>query len=203
MFEAVAIKEAIWRNYFEVARAAHKCRDWKTAFSMYREALYVALGAAPDSSPGAAGSFSSIDSSNCLRENSAESLALHLQALSYHGLAAAMLDSFAGGQSCATGDRAQAEQYLRKAIRFYTISTPVDSRSFVVAVLSLADSYYHSRFPERALPLLKRSVKTITAQDGLSAPHLVPLFKRMAAIYNENRYFAKAEKFVKQAISMS
>jgi tetratricopeptide (TPR) repeat protein len=168
------VKEAIWNNYFEVARAAQQCGDFHTAATMFQEAINLAQGPYPG-----------------------DGLSLHLQALSFHGLALALLEGGASEQ-CAL-----AEHYLRKAIRLYPLEARVDTRSFVAAVLCLADIYYHSRFPERALPLLKKAVKIVTAQDGLHAPQLVQLFKRMAIIYSDNRYFAKAEKFVRQASALA
>ncbi len=99
--------------------------------------------------------------------------------------------------------RAEAQQLLRKAIRIYTTVNDLDCEVYVSCVTSLADSYCCESFPERALPLLKQAVKVVSIRAGLAAPHLVPLFKRMALIYSEKNYRGKAEFCFLRAVQNS
>lgn len=99
--------------------------------------------------------------------------------------------------------RAEAQQLLRKAIRIYTTVNDLDCEVYVSCVTSLADSYCCESFPERALPLLKHAVKVVSRRAGLAAPHLVPLFKRMALIYSEKNYRGKAEAYFLRAVQNS
>ncbi len=112
------------------------------------------------------------------------------QADSAYGLALTLLPS----------RKAEGQQLLRRAVRLYNDNIAVlNVDVFVGAVSALADSYCLEQFPERALPLLKEAVKVVAAREGLAAPQLVPLFKRMALIYSEKKYFAKAEKFFRRS----
>lgn len=99
--------------------------------------------------------------------------------------------------------RAEAQQLLRKAIRIYTTVNDLDCEVYVSCVTSLADSYCCESFPERALPLLKQAVKVVSRRAGLAAPHLVPLFKRMALIYSEKNYCRKADAYFLRAVQNS
>lgn len=117
------------------------------------------------------------------------------EANSAFGLALALLPQ--------PGQRGEAQQLLRKAIRLYSTVSNLDCAVFVSCVSSLADSYCQESFPERALPLLKQAVKIVSQRAGLSAPHLVPLFKRMALIYSEKRYYRKAELCFQRAVKNS
>lgn len=117
------------------------------------------------------------------------------QADSAYGLALTLLPS---------GSTAEGQQLLRRAVRLYNDNLAVlNVDVFVGAVSSLADSYCLEQFPERALPLLKEAVKVVAAREGLAAPQLVPLFRRMALIYSEKKYFAKAEKFFRRSLFQS
>jgi len=175
---AIALNLSIWWNYFAVGQSAISVGDLQLAEKMFREALEFA---------------------------SASGIKLVHQADSAYGLALALLP---GGAN----ERAEGQQLLRKAVRLYsthnqkqnqdlnqTNAAKLNTVVFVGAVTALADSYCQERFPERALPLLKEAVKIVAARDGLSAPQLVPLFKRMALIYSEKKYFAKAEKFYRRS----
>lgn len=97
--------------------------------------------------------------------------------------------------------RAEAQQLLRKAIRIYSTVKNLDCQVFVSCVSSLADSYCQEDFPERALPLLKQAVRVVSMRAGLSAPYLVPLFKRMALIYAEKKYYRKADQCFQRIVS--
>ncbi len=99
--------------------------------------------------------------------------------------------------------RAEAQQLLRRAVRIYATVDHLDCQAFVCCVSSLADSYWQEDFPERALPLLKQAVKIVSLQAGLAAPYLVPLFKRMALIYSEKRYFRKADECFQRSLQLS
>ncbi len=99
--------------------------------------------------------------------------------------------------------RAEAQQLLRRAVRIYGTVENLDCQTFVSCVSSLADSYCQEDFPERALPLLKHGVKIVSQQAGLAAPYLVPLFKRMALIYSEKRYYRKADECFRRSLQLS
>ena len=99
--------------------------------------------------------------------------------------------------------RAEAQQLMRRAVRIYATVENLDCQTFVRCVSSLADSYCREDFPERALPLLKQAVKIVSKQSGLAAPYLVPLFKRMALIYNEKRYYRKADECFRRSLPLS
>lgn len=98
--------------------------------------------------------------------------------------------------------RAEAQQLMRRAVRIYATVENLDCQTFVSCVSSLADSYCQEDFPERALPLLKQAVKRVSQQTGLAAPHLVPLFKRMALIYSEKRYYRKADQCFQRSLQL-
>ncbi len=98
--------------------------------------------------------------------------------------------------------RAEAQQLMRRAVRIYATVENLDCQTFVSCVSSLADSYCQADFPERALPLLKQAVKRVSQQTGLAAPHLVPLFKRMALIYSEKRYYRKADQCFQRSLQL-
>ena len=99
--------------------------------------------------------------------------------------------------------RAAAQQLMRKAVRIYATVENLDCRTFVSCVSSLADSYCQEDFPERALPLLKQAVKIVSQKTGLAAPYLVPLFKRMALIYSEKKYYSKADECFRRSLQLS
>jgi tetratricopeptide (TPR) repeat protein len=99
--------------------------------------------------------------------------------------------------------RAEAQQLMRRAVRIYATVENLDCQTFVSCVSSLADSYCQEDFPERALPLLKQAVKIVSQKTGLAAPYLVPLFKRMALIYSEKKYYSKADECFRRSLQLS
>ena len=175
------IAKSIWSNYFQTGKTALTAGDLVTAETMFREALEYA---------------------------SAHGLEPILVANSAFGLALALmqLDSSLQASQYAnlkSSRRSEAQHLMRKAIRLYGTVKNLDCSVFVGCVSRLADSYYQESFPERAIPLLKQAVKVVTQTEGLAAPNLVQLFKRMALIYSEKNYHGKAEACFKRAVQNS
>jgi len=161
-----AIASSLWTNYFHVGQSAFRYGDHVLAECMFREALAQASRTA----------------SSAMQ-----------QADSAHALALTLLTAAASERAAR---RAEALQLLRRAVRIYATLSNLDCHNFVAAVSILADSYCEEQFPERALPLLKEAIKVVVARSGLAAPDLIPLFPRMALIYSEKKYFARADKFL-------
>ena len=175
------IAKSIWSNYFQTGKTALSAGDLATAEAMFSEALEYA-------------STHSLEA--IFVANSAFGLALALLQLDSN----LQCDQFANLKS---SRKSEAQQLMRKAIRLYGTVKNLDCSVFVGCVSRLADSYYQESFPERALPLLKQAVKVVTQTEGLAAPNLVPLFKRMALIYSEKNYHERAETCFLRAVQNS
>lgn len=114
-------------------------------------------------------------------------------AASNHGLALVLLSE---------GETAEAQALMRKAIRLYAAANNIDSRLVAEAASRLADSYIDEKLVCKALPVLKAAARNIARKDGCMALPLVPLFKRIAAIYCESGYSDKGELFFRRALNV-
>ncbi|HMW90168.1 MAG TPA: tetratricopeptide repeat protein [Candidatus Obscuribacter sp.] len=115
------------------------------------------------------------------------------EAFTCHGLALVLLQ---------TRQSEEAERFLRRAIRLYSLLTPLAARGLASVVSVLADLYTARNADERALPLLKMCERSITTVYGVQAPELLPIVSRMALIYNRHSQHGKAEECVKHYRSL-
>ncbi|CAN5323266.1 hypothetical protein BH11CYA1_BH11CYA1_15440 [soil metagenome] len=195
------IAKSIWSNYFQTGKTALSAGDSVTAEAMFSEALEYASTHDLEPVFVANSAFGLALALVQLNATLQSSLQFSLQTPSHSCLQSSQKSSLRFSRN--SSRKSEAQQLMRKAIRLYSTVQNLDCSVFVSCVSRLADSYCEESFPERAIPLLKQAVKVVSQAEGLAAPNLVPLFKRMALIYSERKYFGKAEACFMRAVQNS
>lgn len=99
------------------------------------------------------------------------------------------------------GKTGEGQKHLRKAVSFGRESA-VNSAFLVGACCALADSYLKENSVERAVPLLKLTLRRIAHRDGGVSPNMVPVLKRLVFIYNEKNFSALAGKYLRRLMEI-
>lgn len=113
-------------------------------------------------------------------------------AKSLHGLAAALH---------ARGQFAEAMKLLRRAIRLYSIESPLDCNGLACAASLLADLYVREGYDKKALPLLKATGRSIKKVAGSESADLREILRRMAIIYDRHHRFDRAHDHFVRALN--
>jgi hypothetical protein len=100
------------------------------------------------------------------------------------------------------GQGAEGEKCLRKAVSLTCRHSEINCAYLVAAACALADSYWAQRAAEKAVPLLKLSLRRVMVKEGNLSPNLVPVLKRLVLIYTEKRFFARSDKYMRRLLEI-
>lgn len=104
------------------------------------------------------------------------------------------------------GEHGEAQRILRRVVRLYGLSAPVDTAGLLRATVSLADLYCLEGADEKALPLLKSTRRVIVFLKGENNSELAPIIHRLAQIYNRHNLGGssaqRGEQYVQQSCSI-
>jgi len=114
----------------------------------------------------------------------------HEEAAACHGLALVLV-------KC--GHNEEAKRILRRAVRLYSLFTPIEPRGLAASACVLADLYSMEGADDKALPLLKVAKRAIASQCGDLSPELKPLINRLAMIYARHAQGQKARHLLNQS----
>jgi len=114
----------------------------------------------------------------------------HEEAAACHGLAIVLV-------KC--GHNEEAKRILRRAVRLYSLFTPIEPRGLAASACVLADLYSMEGADDKALPLLKVAKRAIASQCGDLSPELKPLINRLAMIYARHAQGQKARHLLNQS----
>jgi tetratricopeptide (TPR) repeat protein len=114
----------------------------------------------------------------------------HEEAAACHGLALVLVK---------TGHNEESKRLLRRAVRLYSLFTPIEPRGMAATACVLADLYSMDGADDKALPLLKVAKRAIASQCGELCPELKPLLNRLAMIYARHAQAQKARHLLQQS----
>lgn len=104
------------------------------------------------------------------------------------------------------GELDEAQRVLRRVVRLYGLSAPVDVAGLVRATAALADIYCRQGSDEKALPLLKATKRSVDFLKGENCADIGPIVHRLAEIYNRHNLggpsASKGARYVQQACQM-